>query len=90
MAAQEGTNQYGNNRLLPAEHAFAISPSDTAEIAYVTRGLWVGGAGNVKVKTQGGETVTFVGVAAGTLLPIRVVQVFATGGTTATDFIGLY
>ena len=46
--------------------------------------LYVGGAGNVSVVTLGGDTITFVGVPAGTTLPIQVVKLRATG-TTATQ-----
>jgi len=51
--------------------------------AAASRALWVGGAGDVKVTTDGGSTVTIQGVQAGTLLPVRVTTVFKTG-TTAT------
>jgi hypothetical protein len=72
----------------PARHATAISPHNSNELSYITRALYVGGAGDVKVTMQGGEEVTFVGVLAGTLLPIKVRKVFSTG-TSATDLIGL-
>lgn len=45
--------------------------------------LYIGGAGNVSVVTLGGETITFNGVPAGTVLPIQVERLRATG-TTAT------
>tara|TARA_R100000365_G_C2737740_1_gene66802 strand:+ start:451 stop:717 length:267 start_codon:yes stop_codon:yes gene_type:complete len=66
---------------------FAITSAD-ADLAYVTRGLYVGGAGNLVVRpADGGGDVTFVGVPAGTTLPIRVTQVRA--ATTATGIVGL-
>ena len=46
--------------------------------------LYIGGTGNVSVVTLGGDTITFVGVPAGTTLPIQVVKLRATG-TTATQ-----
>lgn len=51
--------------------------------------LYVGGAGNVEVKTAGGDKVTFSNVAEGFVLPVNVIQVFATG-TTATGIIALW
>jgi hypothetical protein len=73
----------------PAVHAFAITPHDANDLDYVTRGIYVGGAGNLKVTMLGGETVTFTGVAAGQIYPIRASRVFATL-TTATSLVGVY
>lgn len=73
----------------PAYEAEAITPSDTAVLANDSRGVYVGGAGNIKVTTVGGSTVTFSGVAAGSLLPIRVNRVYSTG-TTATLILTIY
>ena len=73
----------------PQHDAFAVTPSDTVALPYTTRGLYVGTAGNVAVVMAGGQTVTFVGVPTGTLLPIRVSQVMATG-TSALNMLGLY
>jgi hypothetical protein len=73
----------------PADHAFLVAENDGADLSYATRALYVGGAGAVKVDMLGGETVTFSGVPAGTVLPIRVTKIYATG-TTASLMIGLY
>ena len=73
----------------PPEHALAIQPDDTADLPQVTRALYLGGGGDVAVRMCGGETVTFAGVAAGTLLPVRVGRVLASG-TTATGILGLW
>jgi hypothetical protein len=51
--------------------------------------LYVGGAGNLEVKTAGGDKVTFSNVAEGFVLPVNVIQVFATG-TTATNIVALW
>lgn len=73
----------------PANRVFPIAKSDTAELAFVTTGVYVGGAGDVAVKDRvSGDTVVFVAVPAGTLLPIRVGRVMATG-TSATNLVGL-
>jgi hypothetical protein len=66
--------------------AAAVTPSDTTAVSF--RGVWVGGAGNLAVVTEGGNTVTFTAVPAGTLLPVAVKAVNATN-TTATNIVGL-
>lgn len=73
----------------PADHAAAITKHDTNVLTYATRALYIGGDGNVKVTTLGGEDVTFVGLVAGTVLPIRVTKVFSTD-TTATNIVGIW
>lgn len=72
----------------PAEGAVAVTPHDTTELATVCRALYVGGAGNVSV-SMGGSVVTFVGVPAGSILPIRTSLVRSTL-TTATNIVALY
>ena len=49
----------------------------------------IGGAGTARVRMLGGEVVSFAGLPAGSMLPLRVVQVMATG-TTATGLVGLW
>lgn len=73
----------------PPEHAIAIAPSDAGDLAAVTRALYVGAAGNVAVRMAGGGSVTLANVPAGTLLPIRVDRVLATG-TTAGGILGFW
>ncbi len=71
------------------QHAAAVTPSDTGTIANAPVRVWVGGTGNVVVITSRGDTVTFTGVPAGTLLPVAVRQVKSTL-TTATNMVALY
>lgn len=73
----------------PAEHAVEITPSNDTDLANTTRGVYAGVSGDLKVDTVGGSTVTFVGLAAGIIHPIRARRVYATG-TDATDIIGVY
>ena len=72
----------------PATHANAITPSDTLDVTYATRALYIGVGGNVKVTMISGDVVTLTGVVAGTMLPIRVTRVWATG-TSASSMTGL-
>lgn len=87
MAAQDifRTNSYGIT--WPSEHAFAITPNDDADLPFVTRGIYIGGAGNVRVTTLGGETVDYKNLAVGMTHEGRIKRVHATG-TTATDIVG--
>lgn len=72
----------------PALTAEEITPDNGTTLAHVTRALYVGQTGNVRVVTAEGDIVTFANMQGGALYPIRVVQVFATG-TTAADLVGL-
>lgn len=88
MALTDTFNDSGNV-MSPASHAFAITTHNTNDLSAATRGIYVGVSGDVKVNTIGGETVTFVGLVAGVIHPIRATRVYATG-TTATNIIGVY
>ncbi len=65
-----------------------VVPSDTAGLPQPGT-IYVGGAGNLKVLTEGDDEVTFAGVIKGTILPVQVKKVFATG-TTATNLLVTY
>lgn len=73
----------------PFFRAVAITPHDTNTIEN-TRGIYVGGAGNVTLKfADSAAAVTLVAVPVGTFLPVQAVMVLATG-TTATNLVALY
>jgi hypothetical protein len=74
----------------PVRTALAVTPSDSVDIrtGQLTRGIYVGGTGDMSVVMDNG-TVAFVGVVAGAVYPIRVSRVNATG-TTATNILALY
>ncbi len=73
----------------PPEHAAAILPDDAAELSHATRALYVGGTGDVSVQLLAGDIVTLANLPAGTLLPIRIIRVLASG-TSATSLVGLW
>lgn len=73
----------------PSNDAAAITLSDSAVLDPAPRAIYVGGAGNLKVTMLGGGVVTFSGLAAGTILPIRAKVCWSTG-STATLVLGLY
>ena len=89
MAATDIFSRFQATVISPLTTAASVTPHNTNELSYVTRAVYVGGAGNVKVTMQDGGEVTFVDVPAGTVLPIRVKIVQATG-TTATSIIALW
>ena len=80
--------EYNTGLDSPAESVESVTPHDTTELTIVSRALYVGVAGDVAVLMSDDTTSTFVGVLAGSILPIRVKRVNATG-TTATSILSL-
>lgn len=72
---------------------FTVTSNNTTVFSQPTRALYVGVGGNIAVTMVGynnsNTALTFVGVQAGTVLPIRVQQVKRTG-TTANSIIGMF
>lgn len=76
------------NSTAPAHGAVLITPSDVTTIP-VTRGLYVGTAGNITVRMADGmDTILFTNVPVG-IIAIQVDKVYSTG-TGATGIIALY
>lgn len=74
----------------PSNNVKAVTPHATNAISPVPRALYIGGAGDVALRAAGdGADVTFVGLTAGSILPVRAQYVRATG-TTATNIVALY
>jgi hypothetical protein len=68
--------------------AEAVTTSDT--VSFPTGSIvFVGGGGTVRVLTVQGSDVTFIGVLAGSVLPVQVIQVFAST-TTATNMVRIF
>lgn len=73
-----------------AEYAAAVTPSDATTFDSPTRALWVGVAGTVVVRMAADSAnVTFSGVQAGQILPLRVDRVLSTN-TTASGIVALW
>ena len=89
MPAEDIFSRFRQDNFSPVSHASAVTPHNTTELEYVTRAVYVGGGGDVKVTMQDSGEVIFVAVPTGTTLPIRVKKVFATG-TDATDIVALW
>jgi len=67
----------------------AITPDDGANLADFGAVLFIGTGGDVKVDTIAGDTLVFKNIADGSVLPVQVKKVYATG-TVADDIIALY
>jgi hypothetical protein len=65
-----------------------ISSTDHTFTA-TARGIYAGVAGDVKVDLPGATGITFTGLAAGIIHPIRAIKVYKTG-TTATNMVGVW
>ncbi len=73
----------------PASRAQTVTPSDSIDLAHVSRAIYVGGSGDLAVMMKEGGSVTFKNVVGGTVVAIRVARVLSSG-TTATDIVGMY
>lgn len=61
----------------------AVTPSDSSDLNFVARGLYVGAGGDLKVDFANGDTgVTLYSMPAG-FIPIAVKRVYATGTTAS-------
>lgn len=69
----------------PISNFAAITPHDSNELLYVTRGIYVGGAGDIRMTSQNGNDVVHYGAVAGSYLPVRVRIVHT--DTTATNLV---
>lgn len=73
----------------PAAFAAAVSKSDSTVLDPVPRAFYIGGDGNVVATMAGdGTDVTFTGLVAGMILPIRATKI--KNSTTATAIVALY
>ena len=81
-------SRHGASLTSPSTAAETIMPDNESDLAYATRALYVGEAGDVVVQLMSGETVTLANMQAGTVYPMRVRRVLASG-TTASFLVGL-
>ncbi|KAA5604438.1 hypothetical protein F1188_16400 [Roseospira marina] len=71
----------------PATHGVTVAPNDVADLAFVSRALYIGGQGDVTVTMLGGETMTLKAIQG--WAPLRVTRVMASG-TTATHIVAVW
>jgi hypothetical protein len=73
----------------PSRTAFAITPHDSNAISPVPKAIYVGGGGNITLRTtEASSDVVFANVPDGAIIPVRARFIRATG-TTATNIVGL-
>lgn len=79
----------------PARKAFVIVPNDVNDLPFATRGIFVGVAGDITLEmvdplgiNSAKIPILFKNIAAGTILPLRVSRIHATG-TVALAIVGL-
>lgn len=73
---------------LPSGELYAVTPSDSNNETTAFRSLYIGSAGDVAVVDLSGTAITFAGVPAETVLPVRGLRVNSTS-TTASSIVGL-
>ncbi|WP_298259254.1 hypothetical protein [uncultured Litoreibacter sp.] len=73
----------------PARSASTVVPSDGSDLPHISRALYVGQTGALSVEMADGDIVTFEGVPAGSMLPIRATKV-RDSDTTAAAIISLW
>jgi hypothetical protein len=70
--------------------ATAVTPHDTNDLAGgLTKGIYIGGSGDLKVTFENGSSATFTALSAGVIHPIAAKKIQATG-TTATNILAVY
>ena len=80
----------GNSGIQASAQYGVVTPSDTVNLPFITRGIYVGSAGNVSAQLPNGATaVVFTGVLAGSILPIQTSRINL-AGTTAGSLVALY
>lgn len=72
----------------PAIDWFDVTPDDNNDLSRIPRRIWVGGSGDLTIRSSEGTDVTLSSVPAGTLVPVQPVRVLSTN-TTATNIVGL-
>ena len=72
----------------PSDKPFEITPHDTNPLEKLPRALYIGGAGNVKLRGLNGTADVTMIAPAGTVLLVRAQYIRSTG-TTATGIVGL-
>lgn len=80
------TNYSPTFPMFPGDAAL-ITTSDT--VTFNPSVLYIGVGGNLRVQTAQGTDIVFSAVPAGFILPVQVIQVYATN-TTASSMVRIY
>lgn len=88
MPAKDTFQNQASSLESPISKALAVTPDDATDLPFLTRAVYLGGGGDLRVNLEDGSTLTFVGMGTG-WHPLRVARVWATG-TGATDIVGCW
>jgi len=77
-----------NSNIMLSTNSYALYSGTNTTGSVEPCVLYVGVGGTLNVTTAGGDVVNFVGIAAGTFLPVQVIRVNSV--VTATDIIALW
>jgi hypothetical protein len=77
-----------NANIMTATNAYTLYSGTNTTGSVEPCVLYVGVGGDLNVTTAGGDVVNFVGVSAGSFLPVQVIRVNSV--VTATDIIALW
>lgn len=81
--------EYADSPTAPSLLCFDVTPNDVAALPFLTKALYIGGAGDLVLRSPLGQSdVTFRNLPAGYILDVRAIAVRATG-TSATAIVGL-
>lgn len=73
----------------PARELWAVTPSNSETLPKIAKAIFVGGSGDISIRAASDAVpVVLKNVPAGMILPIRALQIHASG-TTATDIVAL-
>lgn len=73
-----------------AQHGVAVTPSDSTDLTNVTRWVYTGTGGDIKVTLRDGTTLIIPGTTAGVMLPIMVSRIWAAGTTVSSGICAFW
>jgi hypothetical protein len=82
-------SDYPTSLTAPARDAAAVTPNDAIDLTYLPRALYIGHGGDLSLRCAGGQSVVLQNVPGGSVLPLRVTGINATG-TSATGIVALW
>ena len=89
MALFDKWAEADSNIVGPGRNFAAITPHNSTDLSFATRGIYVGVAGDVVAVDFENNAVTFKNAAAGSIIPIRARRINSTN-TTATNLVAVW
>jgi hypothetical protein len=85
MTIQDLYRQNSSGLTTPAVRHSSVTPSDSEDLSWLPRALYIGGSGTIAMHDIEGTAVTYT-VSAGSIIPLRARRVLS-AGTTATNIV---